>query len=192
MAGRQQTVVEDLIGFFVNTLAFRTNLSGDENFTDLLDSVKKTSLEAFEHQDVPFEKVVDVLGVERDMSRNPVFQVMFQLESLEAKNQLLLEGITAEPFPLDNTLTEKFDLTLGVQKSDQGLYLSISYRKDLYTQETMERMLGHFENAISSVLENKEVRISEIGLLTDPEENLLEKVFKQRNIIRSSKFNKTI
>lgn len=177
VAGRHHEELEGLIGFFVNTLAFRDHLSGSDSYLDVLHKVRSTSLEAFEHQDAPFEGVVEALELERDLSRNPIFDVLFVVQNNSGQKALLLDGVKAVPLEFTEVHTEKFDMTVMAVESSEGLHISISYRKDLYKAETIGRMLGHYENILSSIVENKAVGIKEIKLLTEVEEDCLLNTF---------------
>ena len=128
IADRQQEEIEHLIGFFVNTLALRSTVSGDASFADLLQQVRATTLEAYEHQEVPFEKVVEAVSRQRDMSRNPLFQVMLVLQNTPEVPQLRLGDscIIAEKITYD---TAKFDITFFINETPQGLQGAINIRR---------------------------------------------------------------
>ncbi|MCR9193036.1 MAG: condensation domain-containing protein, partial [Gammaproteobacteria bacterium] len=146
IANRRYIEIENLIGFFANTLALRIRGSLDERFIDLLAQVKTMALEAYEHQDVPFEQLVDHLQITRDLSRNPVFQVMFAFQKLE-DNAIKLQDLTVKHLEL-NYQVSKFDLTLWVQEGyegESGLRLGFEYATDLFEASTIERMAQHFE-----------------------------------------------
>src|SRR5437868_13102075 len=131
IANRTRAETEELIGFFVNTLVLRTDLSGNPTFAELLDRVKKVALEAYDHQDLPFEKLVEELRPERDPSRNPLFQVMLVLQNTPGE-ELKLPGLKLERFGADSE-TAKFDLTVVVSESGGGLAGSIEYACDLFS-----------------------------------------------------------
>jgi amino acid adenylation domain-containing protein len=157
IAGRNRTELEGLIGFFVNTLVLRTDLSGNPSFRDLLARVKTAALGAYAHQDVPFERLVDELKPDRDTSRTPVFQVMFNLHN-EPVNVLSLDGLDVEPLGLDRG-TAKFDLTLSLTESDRALFMSYEYNADLFDRETVAGISAYYESVLSSVVREPGQRI---------------------------------
>jgi amino acid adenylation domain-containing protein len=167
IANRNRAEVESLIGFFVNVLVLRTNLSGDLSFQDLLARVKSTALEAYVHQDLPFEKLVEELQPSRDLSYNPLFQVMFVLQNLPKPNLSLSDiSVTCEE---GYNGTSKFDLTLFMEDSESGLVATCEYNTDLFNADTITRMLEHFQTLLSSIVSNPEQRISDLQLLTPSE-----------------------
>ena len=142
IANRSREELEGLIGFFVNTLVMRTKLDGDPSFRELLGRVREVALEAYAHQDVPFEKLVEELKPERDPSRNPLFQVMMVLQNA-ADPALKLPGLTIERSS-GETGTAMFDLTLELEERAEGIAGSFEYSTDLFDDATIERMIGHF------------------------------------------------
>ncbi|MFB2772369.1 amino acid adenylation domain-containing protein [Pelatocladus sp. BLCC-F211] len=167
IANRNRAEIESLIGFFVNVLVLRTNLSDDLNFQELLARVKSTTLEAYVHQDLPFEKLVEELHPSRDLSYNPLFQVMFVLQNVPKPN-LNLSDISVTYEEVYNG-TSKFDLTLFMEDSEQGLIATCEYNTDLFNANTINRMLGHFQNLLESIVRNSQQRISDLQLLTSSE-----------------------
>jgi amino acid adenylation domain-containing protein/non-ribosomal peptide synthase protein (TIGR01720 family) len=172
VAGRSQQELEDLIGFFINTLALRTQVDGQCSFAKLLQQTKQVTLDAYEHQDVPFEKIVEALGVERDMSRTPVFQVMFMLQNLPDAGTLEFGNVTLQP---ENTglASAKFDLTLSITETTAGAQLNLTYCTDLYTQHTMERMLQHYEQLLHAVLSNRAASVAGLQIIDSAEKQQL-------------------
>ncbi|MUG94902.1 amino acid adenylation domain-containing protein [Scytonema sp. UIC 10036] len=167
IASRNRAEIESLIGFFVNVLVLRTDFSGDLSFQDLLARVKSTALEAYVHQDLPFEKLVEELQPNRDLSYNPLFQVMFVLQNVPKPNLSLSDvSVTYEE---GYNGTSKFDLTLFMENSEQGLVATCEYNTDLFNPDTITRMLGHFQTLLSSIVSDPKQRISELQLLTPPE-----------------------
>jgi natural product biosynthesis luciferase-like monooxygenase protein/amino acid adenylation domain-containing protein len=171
IAGRTRVETENLIGVFLNMLVLRGDLSGDPTFRELLKRVRKTALEAYGHQDVPFEKLVDALQPQRDLSRSPLIQVMFVLHN-QPVHPLELVGLSVEPVTLHNG-TAKFDLTLSLEDNGQGLNGFFEYNTDLFSEQTLVRMLGHFEELLKGVVANVEQRLSALPLLTDAERDRL-------------------
>ena len=168
IAGRNREEIENLIGFFVNTLALRVDLSGDPTFRGLLEQVRETALAAYAHQDLPFEKLVEELQPERDLGRNPIFQVMFQFQNTSpAKLRLKeLEVSKVDTF----TETAKFDLTLGTYQRDGELKCVMEYNAGLFTSATIERMLTQYGTLLESIVANPECRISSLPLMKEADE----------------------
>ncbi|HEX7893580.1 MAG TPA: amino acid adenylation domain-containing protein, partial [Terriglobales bacterium] len=170
IAGRTRPELEKLIGFFVNTLVLRTHLSSDASFRDLLAQVKETAMGAYAHQDVPFEKLVEELKPERDLSRNPLFQVMFILQNVPTPRHAM-GGIEIGGLPLA-TASSKFDLTLIGAERD-GVRLTFEYNTDLFDLSTIERMAEHFQTLLAAVAAKPAARISDLPLLGQAERNKL-------------------
>ncbi|HXT39727.1 MAG TPA: amino acid adenylation domain-containing protein, partial [Candidatus Angelobacter sp.] len=171
VAGRTQSDLEKLIGFFVNTLVFRGDLAGDPTFRELLQRVRETAFNAFAHQDLPFEKMVEELQPERSLNRNPFFQVMFVLQNAPVATAQL-PGLQLQPIDVDNG-TAKFDLTLTLTDSAQGLRAALEYNADLFERDTAARMLKHFRTLLEGVVRNPNQRLSELPLLTAEEQHQL-------------------
>ncbi|RAM53526.1 MAG: non-ribosomal peptide synthetase [Hapalosiphonaceae cyanobacterium JJU2] len=167
IANRNRAEIESLIGFFVNVLVLRTDLSDDLSFQELLARVKSTALGAYVHQDLPFEKLVEELQPNRDLSYNPLFQVMFVLQNVPKPN-LSLSDVSVSYEELYNG-TSKFDLTLFMEDSEQGLIATCEYNTDLLNLDTITRMLGHFQTLLESIVRNSQQRISDLPLLTSSE-----------------------
>jgi amino acid adenylation domain-containing protein len=167
VAGRNRSEVEDLIGFFVNTLALRTNMTGNPTFRELLDRVREMVLEAYAHQDLPFEKLVEELNPERNLTYNPVFQVMFAFENFPI-SPLELPGLTLSPVEVE-TGTTKFDLTFFLEEQAQGLLGAFEYNTDLFNAATIDRMIGHLTNVLEQVVINPAVKLLAIEVLTAAE-----------------------
>ncbi|MEH1807642.1 amino acid adenylation domain-containing protein [Nostoc sp.] len=167
IASRNRAEVESLIGFFVNVLVLRTDLSGDLSFQELLAQVKSTALEAYIHQDLPFEKLVEEIQPNRDLSYNPLFQVMFVLQNVPISNPRLSDvSVTCQE---GYNGTSKFDLTLFMEDDEQGLVATCEYNTDLFNADTIARMLLHFQTLLESIVSNPEQRISDLQLLTPSE-----------------------
>lgn len=168
VAGRLQAEVEPLVGFFVNTLALRSNVSGNSSFRNLLRQVRATVLDAFAHQQLPFEQVVEAVGAARDLSRPPLFQVAFALQNTPEVPGLSLEKLrlVAEPF---ETTTAKFDLTLTATSSGHGLALSVNYCRDLFEEATIARMMNHYRQLLTGVLAEPDQPVEELTLISDDE-----------------------
>ncbi|HLM46854.1 MAG TPA: condensation domain-containing protein, partial [Myxococcaceae bacterium] len=167
VAGRTRKEVEELIGFFVNTLVLRTDVGGDPSFREVLGRVREGTLEAYEHQEVPFERVVEALRPERTPSHSPLFQVMFALQNGDAGGDGLpgldVAWIDAEPD------TAKFDLSLGLTATSRGLQGGIDFSRDLFEASTIRRMLGHLERVLEQVAMNSDVPLSGLELMGEAE-----------------------
>ena len=172
VAGRQQQELEELIGFFVNTLALRSEVNNDESFNDFLQKVKQTTIEAQEHQDVPFEKVVDTVVKERSLSRHPLFQTVFVLQNTPESENFKLGDLELS---LEKTIhdTSRFELTYSMYLSENGLEGSIEYCSDLYTEQTIERMTTHFKELLSEIVKAPEQKVGSFRMLSDPEKDKL-------------------
>ena len=154
IANRHYQEIEGLIGFFVNTLAFRTTFEEDNSFVDVLQKVKETTLQGYQHQDVPFEQLVDHVNISRELNRNPVFQVMFTFQNAkEGPGNLVLNSLSIGPIASSYPIA-KFDLSLGTYEHEDGIGISIDYATDLFSRETIERMGSHFQNLISQIIQD--------------------------------------
>jgi len=182
IANRNRSELEGLIGFFVNSLVLRTDLSGNPTFQELLGRVREVALEAYAHQDLPFEKLVEELQPTRDLSRNPLFQVVFALQNAPME-QLTLPGLTLKPVKF-NPGTTRFDLEFHLWERAQGLSglwqapsigLSgfVAYSTDLFDRATVERMVGHFQTLLEGIVANPEARMADLPILRAPERQQL-------------------
>jgi amino acid adenylation domain-containing protein/non-ribosomal peptide synthase protein (TIGR01720 family) len=168
VANRNRTEFEPLIGLFVNTLVLRTEVSADLSFRQLLDRVREAVLEAYFHQNLPFERLVGELQPERDTSRNPVFQVMFAMQDSRMRD-LELAGLNVHSLEVDIAATRFIDLTLDVATSGQALIASFEYGTDLFDATTIERMLRHFAALIEGVLNAPDRPIADLCILAHAE-----------------------
>ncbi|MGJ5674777.1 MAG: amino acid adenylation domain-containing protein [Nostochopsis sp.] len=172
IANRNRREIEPLIGFFVNTVALRTNLQGNPTFLELLQRVKQVTLDAYDHQDLPFEKLVDELGLERSLSHHPLFQVAFSLQN-ETQEKLEIPGLTLTRFECENTTT-LFDLSLIFRETPQGLTGEWEYATDLFEVETIQRMVRHFEVLLRLIVDHPQQSINTLPLLTENERQQLQ------------------
>jgi amino acid adenylation domain-containing protein len=170
-AGRRHAETEKLIGFFVNTLALRTDLSGDPTFRDVLARVLQTTLNAYANQDVPFEKLVEELNPVRDMSRSPLFQVMLIQQNASQRSNTFT-SVSMSPFAASGD-TAKLDLLLNVSESDGQLRCALEYNTDLYNAETINQILDHYCSLLEVVVQDPACRISELSFLDEREQNQL-------------------
>ncbi len=189
IANRNVTQTEDLIGCFVNTLVLRSNLNGNPTFRELLQQVREVTLAAYAHQDLPFEKLVEALQPERDLSRQPLFQVAFVFQNAPM-SELKLPDLTLKPLST-NIGTSKFELTLYMEevvpqqignleyiagsqeKTNTGLIGLFEYNTDLFDADTIENAIAHFQTLLEGIAANPEQSIAQLPLLTTTEEKLL-------------------
>ena len=167
IANRRWSELEGLVGFFVNSLALRTEVGGDPNFLELLSRVREVALGAYGHQDVPFEKLVEELQPARDMSRNPLFQVLFQLQNMPWPAGRMGD-VEVGPAPVESQVT-RFDLELHMAETGDELAGGIQYNADLWDSATMERFAEHYCRLLESAVANPEMRLSGLPLLSDAE-----------------------
>ncbi|MEC0182798.1 non-ribosomal peptide synthase/polyketide synthase [Paenibacillus peoriae] len=179
IAGRPHADLEPIIGMFVGTLAMRNYPTAEHTFRSYVEEVKVRALQAYEHQDYPFEELVEKLNVKRDMSRNPLFDTMFTLQTTE-EGELQLADLSFRPYGLEQT-PAKFDLTLEASQEEAGIQFGLQYATALYQRETVERMTGHFIRLAEAVASNPDVKLGEIKLITAEETERILKVFNDPN-----------
>ncbi|MGH9765788.1 MAG: non-ribosomal peptide synthetase, partial [Blastocatellia bacterium] len=167
IANRNRSDIEGLIGFFVNTLAYRADLSGNPTFRSLLERVKETTLQAYAHQDLPFERVVEELHPDRNAGYNPIFQVAFALQNAPAE-ELNLDGLVLSPQSF-KVSTTRFDMEFHLWQHPGGLRGFVIFALDLFDSTTIARMISHFRNLISAVARDSLVPIGQVEFL-DPAE----------------------
>ncbi len=168
IANRNRKELEPLIGFFVNTLVLRSDLSGNPTFRELLVRVEECCLGAYDNQDLPFEQLVEQLGIERDPSRHPLFQVMFVLQDAGHRQVLQLPDLEVECTEVE-TDTAKFDLTLFVEERRQELVVAAEYNMDLFAAETIRRLLGHYHRLLEGIVSSPDSRLRDLPLLGEDE-----------------------
>ena len=168
VANRQHLELEELIGYFANTLVMRTTLPPGLTFRELLRRVRDTAVEAYTHQDMPFEQLVEMLQVRRDASSTPLFQVSFAVQDFPAV-ELTLPGVEATP-KFVSTRTAKFDLSLTLERSGEGWTAATEHNTDLFDADRMQRMLGHWRIILESIAANPDQHVSEISCLTPAEQ----------------------
>ncbi len=165
VAGRKHADLEHIIGMFVTTLALRNYPVDQKTFSEFLDQLKKRTLEAFENQDYPFEELVEHLVVERDASRNPLFDVMFIYQDT-APGKAARQELQVKPYPYHPN-TSKFDITLSTQESGEGLLFNLEYCTKLFREETIARFIEYFKKIASIILENPGEKISGIVIISE-------------------------
>jgi len=167
VANRTRKEVEGLIGFFVNTLVMRTNLGGNPSFRELMRREREVALGAYARQEAPFEKLVEDISPERDLSRSPLFQVMMSLQNTK-REQLEIRGLKLSGVAMEMG-SVKFDLTLALSEEREEVAGCLEYSEDLYERETIRRMARHYERVIAEVVRDTEQKIGEIGFLSEAE-----------------------
>ncbi|MFZ6030191.1 MAG: amino acid adenylation domain-containing protein [Chloroflexota bacterium] len=171
VANRQRAELQGLIGFFINTLVMRADLHGDPTFRQLLQRVRKACLDGYAHQDLPFEQLVETLHPERDLSRSPLFQVMFVFQNTPS-SILEVPGLKFGSFPIENE-TAKFDLLVSLSQSGEELAGSVEYSTDLFDEATIQRLIGNFHTLLEAALADPAQRIGDIPLLAANERRRL-------------------
>nr|MDQ3957938.1 amino acid adenylation domain-containing protein [Actinomycetota bacterium] len=167
IAGRNRAEIEDLIGFFVNTLVMRTDLSGDPPFTELMARVRDVALGAYAHQDLPFEKLVEELKPPRNLSVSPLFQVAFGMQNTPTPD-FDLAKLQIDLPDLEDT-SAKFDLSLDMMETEDGIAGSLNYATALFERRTIEAMIGQFTTLLQSIVAEPETPLSRLAILTDDE-----------------------
>ena len=168
IANRNRAELEPIIGFFVNTLALKANFTPDESFATQLAKVRETTLDAYAHQDLPFERLVDELNIERDVRISPIFQVMFNMVNGPSSPDFKLPGLTISPLG-EAPESVKFDLNLDVGEQQGHLVGSLGYNTDLFNAATIKRMLESFERILGEVIKHPDINVNRIDILSREE-----------------------
>jgi amino acid adenylation domain-containing protein len=171
VANRNQREMEELIGFFLNTLVLRASLGREPTFREALQRVRQAALGAYEHQDLPFERLVEELAPGRDTSRNPVFQVVFTLRKA-AEKKFEFAGLTLEDFETDLN-TSKFDLIMAVEEREHEAEVVINYVADLFEADTIRRMLEHYEHLLEAIVANSDQAVWALPMMGELEQQIL-------------------
>jgi amino acid adenylation domain-containing protein/non-ribosomal peptide synthase protein (TIGR01720 family) len=173
IAGRMHADLEDQIGFYVNTLALRSRFSGEQNFQQLLEQVKQVTLDAYEHQVYPFDELVEGLNLHRDMSRNPLFDVVVALQNNETNAMRNLGELEISGFGGARTVVSKFDLSFEFKEAGEELNLLLGYNSDIYDPPTIDRMARHLEQLLSAIIHEPQKPIRQLDYLKEGEKKLL-------------------
>ncbi|MBZ6446204.1 MAG: amino acid adenylation domain-containing protein, partial [Paenibacillus polymyxa] len=179
IAGRPHADLEPILGMFVGTLALRNYPTAEHTFRSYVEEVKVRALQAYEHQDYPFEELVEKLNVKRDMSRHPLFDTMFTLQTTE-EGELQLADLSFRPYGLEQT-PAKFDFTLEAREEEAGIQFGLQYATALYQRETVERMTRHFIRLAEAVAVNPDAKLGELELITTEETEQILEVFNDPN-----------
>jgi len=170
IANRTQSELENIIGFFVNNLVLRADFDDDPDFITLLKRIRRNTLEAFAHQDLPFENLVEILQPERDMSHAPVFQVMFVMQNMPLQN-MELSDVRLEAIEAKQKIA-KYDLSLIAMETAQGLFAEFEYNTDLFHEQTIERLHSHLQKLLHEIVDTPNVPVSRLQLLPEEEARL--------------------
>ncbi|MEM8677443.1 MAG: amino acid adenylation domain-containing protein, partial [Cyanobacteria bacterium P01_G01_bin.67] len=181
IANRERAEFENLIGLFANTLALRANLANNPIFSELLTQVRENTLTAYSHQDLPFEQLVDKLELERSLSYSPLFQIFLAWET-QSNQKLEVEDLTWESLPRDTAPIAKFDMTIFLTETTEGIQGAIEYNSALYKSETIDRLTKHFQNLLNSIASNPTQPVSEIAYLDDAERKQIIEEFNQTEV----------
>jgi len=187
-AGRNRVEVEGLVGFFISTLVMSSKVEKTDRFVDVLEKVKAGAVGALSNQDTPFEKLVEEMQPERDLSRTPLFQVFFNLLNLPEMEQSF-DGLEIESLLADDVdQVSKFDMTVYAKEMDQGLQFDVIYNSNLYTQRRMDVLLSHFEMVLKAVVDNADTTVAELSLVeqslvgSSTDANLAEDMFNALSV----------
>lgn len=171
IANRNRDETESLIGFFVNMLVMRTDLSGNPTFLEVLKRVKQMTLAAYQHQDVPIEQIIEMLQPQRSLNRTPLYQVEFTLQNMPLE-PLEVRGLRLTPLDV-RAVSSDTDLDLIMSESEQGLFGEVIYQTDLFDETTIERMMSHFQNLLEEIAKAPEQRILDLPLTSGSETRAL-------------------
>lgn len=187
IAGRPHADLENIIGMMANTLAIRSQPEGKKTIREFLEEVKIKALSAYDNQDYQFEELVERLNIRRDVSRNPIFDVMLVLQNT-GNTDLEIEGLNINRYASENKIS-KFDITLNVVEKVEAIEIELEYSTNLFKRETIERFGNHLKNVAIRILENLDIKISEIDMLTEEEKELL---YESNDTYAEYPMNKTI
>ncbi|WP_298427802.1 non-ribosomal peptide synthetase [uncultured Kordia sp.] len=181
IANRSQLEISQLIGFFINTIVMRSQVESQKSFAELLQEIKQTSLAAFTHQDVPFEKIVDHVVVDRDQSRSPLFQTMFILQNNEETTGISLGESNIELLETKTT-TAKFDISMTIRENENGMSVAIEYVTALFKKETIARFAVHFNQLVKAVCENVNQSVGSLQMLPKAEKTQLLEAYNNTKV----------
>ncbi len=175
IAGRTHGDLENIIGMFVNTLAMRNFPESNKTFSEFLREVKENTLTAYENQEYQFEELVDKINVRRDLSRNPIFDVMFVMQNMNIESRSI-EGLEISYYDAENKIS-KFDISLNAEEAEDKLRLKLEYCTKLFEKETIERLAKHYINILKAITKNQEIKLGEIDYISMQEKEQLLEVF---------------
>jgi amino acid adenylation domain-containing protein len=181
VAGRQHRDLETQIGFYINTLVLRDTIRGENSFGEVLEKIKRTSTEAYDHQIYPFDRLVEELDLRRDLSHSPIFDVMVILQNNEDA-EFDLPGVRITPFEAETTIS-KFDLTFNFMETENGIQGGIEYNSDLFKSDRIERMAVHFQELLKGVLSDTDQEIQAVNILSEHEKRQLLGIFNDKQSV---------
>ncbi|MCP3742677.1 condensation domain-containing protein, partial [Rossellomorea sp. BNER] len=187
VAGRPHTDLQNMMGMFVNTLAMRNQPGKEKPFKEFLKEVKENSLQAYDNQSYQLEELINHLDIKRESGRNPLFDVMFDMNNIDASTQIELEGITFKQAPLGNKIS-KFDLTLKAFESGRNIAMILEYSTCLFKKETIERAIEDIKVLLDEILKNSDQVIKKINILNSAERESLSEIDEEVNHLRSTAF----
>lgn len=188
VAGRVHADLEKVVGMFVNVLPVRNHLDSEKTFVDFLKAAKKSSLKELENQDYQFEMLVEKLNIKRELGRNPLFDTVFVMQNTGIK-ELNIDGLKVTSFDIENNIS-KFDITLNVDKKNDSINFKLEYKTNLYNEEFMRRLAGHYINLLNSIIKNPYEKLGNIEIISDLEKH---QIFEEFNTsICNYPSNKTI
>ncbi len=167
IAGRPHADLQNIMGMFVNMLAMRNYPESDKTLKEFLIEVKTTSLQAFENQDYQFEELIDKLNIKRDLSRNPLFDVMFSMQNIDTE-ELQIEGLRFKPYEIDSKIA-KLDMTITAIEANKTIVIDLNYCTKLFNKQTIENMSKHLISILNSIAKNTSIRLSELEMLSEEE-----------------------
>ena len=177
IANRNRAELEAMLGLFVNTLVLRNNLSGNPSFCELLHRVREVTLDAYAHQDLPFEMLVEELQPERDLSRNPLYEVMIVMQN-NPNSVHEVSGLTLRTLEFDSG-TSQLDIFLSMSESEDGLTGCLEYTTDIFDSATITQFINNFQTLFENIVVNPQQRLSELSLLNSSEREKLLFKFNQ-------------
>lgn len=170
VAGRNHSETEPLIGFFVNMLPLRTEFPESITFEELVGKIRSTTLDAFDNQDVPFEQIVDKVVKERNLNISPIFQVTFALQNATSKASKNMGSVKFNPVEIEDiTSSSKFNITLSMEETEEGISGFVEYNSDLFDKSTIVRMMEHLKKICNMVIDKPSISIDDIDILLDEE-----------------------
>jgi amino acid adenylation domain-containing protein len=178
IANRNRAEIENLIGFFINNLVLRSDLKGNPTFQSLLSQVREETLNAYAHQDMPFEKLVEELQPERSLSYMPLFQVMFTFQNSPSE-EVTLHDLTLSEMDV-NVAVSKYDLSLFVTELEDDIFAFIIYNSDLFDGSTIKRLFEHYQVLLEGIVADRQQHIDELPLLTEEEQRLFAEINNTR------------
>ncbi|AEI41578.1 non-ribosomal peptide synthetase [Paenibacillus mucilaginosus] len=166
VAGRPHADLQEMVGMFVNTLALRSRPAGGKTYRAYLQEIKMSSLQAYDHQSYPLEQLAEKLGIRRDLSRNPLFDAVFNWNNVDYEQAGDEDGLWFKPVPLEAN-TSRVDISLSAFESRDDIELTLTYASRLFMRQTMERLIGDFRRIVGEVTSDSEKRLQDIELLSD-------------------------